>query len=132
VTFTIAAKNASQKITGSTVSVKVDPVSQSATTIHTCPTGSNQKIHVIAFLQEMGLRQNARIRVASQLVYQWGQDEQTPPVDCASCVAPPILIEDLGLFVLLAGETVSVNAQVSGTAGAIVRVSVAVLEQTPN
>jgi len=72
--------------------------------------------------------QNIRVQVAGRTVWQWGEDEDTPPVPCPTCVVPPIDRRDLGEFTITNGEAITVRSQITTTAGGEIRVTVNVLE----
>jgi len=122
----VAAYTQKQSIAGSVVSAQAVVTQAAQLVAHTCPANKRQEVRVIVNVRELTDIQNLRVRVAGQLIVQYGED--TPTV-CASCVVPPLISQDLGNFVINAGETVSANTQVIATEGGTIRLTVVILNE---
>ena len=120
--------NFAQKTVGTNVGISNTTILAAGTTIHTCPAGKNQKVHVVANIRALTSTQNIRLRVAGLLVNQWGQDD---PTVCASCVVPPLVSYNAGDFYLEAGDTIRFNAQNVTVEGGSASCIVSILEETP-
>ena len=124
-TFGIVAKNATQKIAGSTVSSGETIVTVAAPLIaYTVPAGKTEKLHVLTQTRLLSLAQNLRYRVNGFLIYQVGINQQFPSTGLPNNV-------DLGIFVLNGGQTVSCTTSNVGTEGGTAIMTVSVLQSTP-
>ncbi len=119
-TVSIIAKNASQKITGSTVAVTGIVLQTPALTAFTCPTGQIVKIHVFFTVDAWnGVGKIARIKIAGFNV-----------LELTEAVGEPFTT-DMGIFVITSGQTVQGSTKNSGTEGAEVTITTSVLQETP-
>jgi len=90
---------------------------------YTCPTGKRASVRVTALIQDLEVDQNLRFRVAGVLIYQEG-------VGIVITQASPKFI-DLGLFHIVAGETVTCTTSNSGTADGELILNASVLAEIP-
>ncbi len=119
----------SQKITGFNVGIGNTVIKTfPGTLVHTCPAGKIQQIHVVINIRKLTSTQNIRLRIAGLLVRQWGEDD---PTVCASCVVPPQVAFDAGVFTLRAGEEVRINAQTMAFEDGECSCLVSILAETP-
>ncbi len=99
--FSIIAKNAAQKISGSTISSGATVITVAAPlTAYTVPAGKTEKVHVLIQVRALLVTQNVRFRIAGGLVFQLGASPQE--------ISPPVVNEDLGIFVINGGDTVGI------------------------
>jgi len=122
-TFTIAAKNDSQSFTGEVKSTGSHTITVADPALaHTVPAGKTEKIHVSIMIQALQAPENIRLRIGNNiLIKQWG-------------VGATILNEtfDLGVWVLVGGNTVVATTSNAGTEGAIVILTAGILESVPS
>jgi len=120
--YDIQPKTSSQKITGSIVSVQQVVTVAAPLNLHTCPIGRIQEIHLVAgVLVWGGAGRNLRFRVAGFKVIELN-DVGTP--------LPPFY-QDLGVFTLQDGQTLTVTTQNVGTEGGTAIYTAAINKDVP-
>jgi len=127
VTFTIAAKNVAQAITGnffSSGSITVLVPQNPGQTPYTVPAGKRAQVHVSILIQELTAVQNMRFRVAGILVYQEGLG-----IVITQATGPKYI--DLGIFNIDQNLSVTVTTTNDASEGGTMILNVAVLAEVP-
>lgn len=119
-TVSIIAKNASQKIAGSTIGAEGIVLQGTGIVAHTCPAGMVQRVHCIFMIEAWNAGTNLRPRVAGVKIAEWNNVDNLAGTTF-----------NAGEFTLTGGNTVAITTKNMTTEGGEVVILVSVLQETP-